>query len=96
MKFEDALPLLRECKRIRRRFWDKETYIEIVEEKIAVHVPHHRFNPGEWVGERADLLSDDWEVFEEVKKKVKKYLVLYIISQKKISKRYTQILFLYN
>lgn len=76
MKFELVLPALRAGKKIRRGFWSKGSYIEIIDGNIFSYGPYYSVNNIEWVGERADLLSDDWEIYEEPKPKIKKYLVI--------------------
>ena len=72
MKFEDALPLLRDGKRVTRRLWLEldgrvGSWVELVSDPLfARPVPLvwredlQGFMP--WAGAQNDILMDDWEL----------------------------------
>lgn len=71
MKFEEALPLLREGKKFRRRLWGNKTsyvFVEIDNKFFPIlNNTFHLFMDGSadcWKPDSGDLFADDWEVVE--------------------------------
>lgn len=67
MRFEEALPLLKQGKKIRRAYWPEEVYLfkgrsEYNDEESVIEagITDHS-TPWFWSG---DLLEEDWEVIE--------------------------------
>ena len=66
MTFEEVLPALREGKKIRKRYWCKDTYVYInINGEFETQSGRHFFISLDRV---SDLEDDRWEIVEEPKK----------------------------
>lgn len=63
MKFEEALPLLKDGKKIRRKFWYSKEYIKISSLSYWGKVVDEGYNDYSFTV--ADLTKDDWEIMED-------------------------------
>ena len=73
LKFEDALPLLKQGKRIYRKGWNgKDMYLELQEpdENSKMTLPYIYMKTADghlvpWFASQTDLLSGDWGILTE-------------------------------
>ena len=68
MKFEQALNLMREGKRVRVAYWDTLSYLYLYDNQI-LDESDERYSIS-----ISELLGNGWELYEEPKKKVTKWL----------------------
>lgn len=73
MRFEEIMGALREGKKVRRKQWSKSLYLYRISEHT--YSCEYDFELKQKI-RFVDILNDDWEIFEEPKKKVKYYPVL--------------------
>lgn len=73
MKFEDALKLLRQGKKIRRSCWSKNIYLVLTKNGATAYADDEQWDYGMTI---QTILENDWEVYEEpiLDKEEKEYL----------------------